>query len=422
MNSITIYIIKVSLITALLYAFYRIFLSKNSNHSLNRFLLLFIILFSLICPVITFDGLFEKQLNNRLWIDDLHEFSNSETGIPVSENSKFSFYSFLMYLYISGIFLSFLLFLRQLYRIFVLNRSSDKHFDGNFTFVYTNRYNAPFSIFNHIYLPENYKNLNGNEMIIEHEKVHAKQLHSLDLFVSEFYCIFFWFNPFAFLLKKSLKTVHEYLADDKVIKKRVSVKEYLEILVSSTERSCLSGISNYFNSLTIKKRINMITRNKTSKISKYIYLLIIPLLGLMIQSFAHRNLVNNVPSLQPVKDGKVVVKFGFEGMNPITKKNFVHGGVDIKANLGTPILATAAGEVTDVSEREGWGKLIVIRHDETFETWYAHLNDFNVKTGDKVVAGQKIGTVGSTGNSTGPHLHYEVKKNGVRVDPEDYFN
>jgi len=108
--------------------------------------------------------------------------------------------------------------------------------------------------------------------------------------------------------------------------------------------------------------------------------------------------------------------------HPITGVNRMHGGIDIAAPFGTPIVAVASGVVTFVGyERSGFGNWIIIDHQNGFQTWYAHNARNLVRVGDRVLQGQQIATVGSTGASTGPHVHFEVWQDGARVDPLQFF-
>ena len=98
-----------------------------------------------------------------------------------------------------------------------------------------------------------------------------------------------------------------------------------------------------------------------------------------------------------------------------------HYGIDLRAAVGTPIYAADGGEVVFVGTSSGYGKLIQIRHDNGDLTYYAHLDSYSVKKGDRVYKGQQIAKSGKTGRVTGPHLHFEIRKNGVRVDPQMYL-
>jgi len=117
-----------------------------------------------------------------------------------------------------------------------------------------------------------------------------------------------------------------------------------------------------------------------------------------------------VPTVKP----KVTAKYGIRGK----MWNQTHQGVDLGARTGTPVYASQSGEVHLVTTEPKWGNRIILKHENGYQTLYGHLNSFDVKRGDIVTAGQVIGTVGSTGQSTGPHLHFEIRKDGQTVNPE----
>lgn len=114
-------------------------------------------------------------------------------------------------------------------------------------------------------------------------------------------------------------------------------------------------------------------------------------------------------------DGTITSYFGTRS-DPITGEISTHGGMDIAAPQGTPILAAADGTVVAATWHNGYGYYVKIKHNNTYSTLYGHCSELHVSTGQKVKQGQLIAKVGSTGYSTGPHLHYEVVQNGVRVD------
>lgn len=129
-----------------------------------------------------------------------------------------------------------------------------------------------------------------------------------------------------------------------------------------------------------------------------------------------------VPSIIPVPISKFRIssKFGLR-MHPIYKKEIMHKGVDIASPKGTEIYAAADGEVIMSGTLNGYGNYILLKHGKEYRTAHGHLNKVDVKKGDIVKKGQLIGEVGSTGKSTGPHLHFEVIKNMIAVDPAIYF-
>ncbi len=125
------------------------------------------------------------------------------------------------------------------------------------------------------------------------------------------------------------------------------------------------------------------------------------------------------PSIWPAS-GRVTSEFG-PRRSPITGRREFHYGIDIAAPRGTYIYAAANGVVSVSTYRRGLGNVIVVEHGYGYSTLYAHLSGFAVSAGDTVHKGQLIGYMGSTGSSTGPHLHYEVHVNGVAVNPRDYL-
>ncbi len=99
-----------------------------------------------------------------------------------------------------------------------------------------------------------------------------------------------------------------------------------------------------------------------------------------------------------------------------------HAGIDLAAPKGTPVVATAAGTVTLAGRSGRYGKTVVIDHGNGYETRYAHLSTLLVSQGEAVRRGQRVGRVGKSGNATGPHLHYEVRRHSVAVDPQPFLN
>ncbi len=112
--------------------------------------------------------------------------------------------------------------------------------------------------------------------------------------------------------------------------------------------------------------------------------------------------------------------FGYR-IHPITKTRTKHTGVDIPGSLNTPIYAARNGKVIFAGYSGGYGNLVIIRHDKSYTTYYGHLNKITTKIGDNVGVGVMIGRMGNTGNSTGSHLHFEVRKNGEALNPADFI-
>ena len=132
-------------------------------------------------------------------------------------------------------------------------------------------------------------------------------------------------------------------------------------------------------------------------------------------------MLRRIPAIRPLPN-MYEISSGFgRRYHPILKVLRAHTGIDIAAAKGTPVYATADGTVSSQTPGGGYGNVIVINHGYSYQTLYAHLSKKAVRPGQKVTRGEIIGYVGSTGMSSGPHLHYEVIKDGVRVNPVHYF-
>ncbi|MDO8446665.1 MAG: peptidoglycan DD-metalloendopeptidase family protein [Deltaproteobacteria bacterium] len=132
------------------------------------------------------------------------------------------------------------------------------------------------------------------------------------------------------------------------------------------------------------------------------------------------SLLAATPSLWPVR-GYISSRFG-DRESPFDSSNEFHEGMDISAPSGSAVVAAAEGLVTFAARNNDLGNAVTIDHGYGIVSRYGHLSEISVRIGQKVMAGQRIGAVGSTGRSTGPHLHYEVVVNGYKVNPIKYLN
>ena len=132
----------------------------------------------------------------------------------------------------------------------------------------------------------------------------------------------------------------------------------------------------------------------------------------------------SIPAILPVslknKRTRFSSSYGYR-IHPIYKTKKFHSGMDFSGAIGTPIYATGNGKVVEVKNQKGYGKSILIDHGFNYQTLYTHLNKYNVKVNQKIKRGDIIGFLGNSGMSTGPHLHYEIRKNGKPIDPINYY-
>jgi murein DD-endopeptidase MepM/ murein hydrolase activator NlpD len=139
--------------------------------------------------------------------------------------------------------------------------------------------------------------------------------------------------------------------------------------------------------------------------------------ALLVADSANRKFL---PTLQPIVEGWFSSNFGYR-IDPFTGQNSFHEGIDFPAEAGTPVVAAASGKVVYAEVHPQYGKMIEIDHGNGLVSRYAHAAQLYVKEGDFVVRGQRVAAVGSTGRSTGPHLHFEVRLNGVPQNPARFL-
>jgi murein DD-endopeptidase MepM/ murein hydrolase activator NlpD len=139
--------------------------------------------------------------------------------------------------------------------------------------------------------------------------------------------------------------------------------------------------------------------------------------ALLLQNSTSRRFL---PSLRPILSGWFSSNFGVR-IDPFTGQRAFHDGIDFPAPVGTPVFAAASGTVVFAGVQPEYGKMVEIDHGNGLVSRYAHASKLLVKEGDLVVTGQRIANVGTTGRSTGPHLHFEVRLNGVAQNPARFF-
>ncbi|MFD1175118.1 peptidoglycan DD-metalloendopeptidase family protein [Paenibacillus puldeungensis] len=131
--------------------------------------------------------------------------------------------------------------------------------------------------------------------------------------------------------------------------------------------------------------------------------------------------LSGTPSEWPTLSTRLTSNFGYR-TDPFTGRAAFHAGIDIAGKVGDPIYAAGAGKVITTARDGSHGKYIVVEHPGGLQSWYLHLHDIGVSEGDTIIKGQKIGSLGNTGRSTGPHLHFEIVKGGSPINPLPYLD
>jgi murein DD-endopeptidase MepM/ murein hydrolase activator NlpD len=133
------------------------------------------------------------------------------------------------------------------------------------------------------------------------------------------------------------------------------------------------------------------------------------------------SITSAIPQGRPIAGGWLSSSYGYR-IDPFNGKKTFHSGIDFAAKEGTNVIAVADGIVSYIGERNGYGELIELDHGNGYVTRYAHNEKIIVKTGDRIKKGEAIALLGSTGRSTGPHVHFEVLREGTKIDPYKFVN
>lgn len=249
---------------------------------------------------------------------------------------------------------------------------------------------------------------------------------------------FFIDSPEEKQLKKDLKTMKiQYRLLDKKIDQLSKVSKDLQQRDNNLYRVIFQAeplpdytSGNYQNNELINElsdksshKILHETSQKVEALSKQIYSQIKSYDEIVELLKTNETKLQNIPAIQPIlnKDlTRIASGFGYR-IDPIYHTRKMHTGMDFTAPIGTDIYATGNGTVTFAGWKQGYGNTIIIDHGFGYETLYAHLKNIKVRERQKINRTDIIGTVGNTGKSTGPHLHYEVFFKGQHVDPLNYY-
>jgi murein DD-endopeptidase MepM/ murein hydrolase activator NlpD len=438
------FILKSTISLVLLYGFFHFFLRQNKILIFNRIYLISSLVFSMTIPLIDIPVKSGFTINtgiNNFTITTGQIIQSGGNTITSTPNINFENILFFLFIVVSAA-----LFLRFSFNIFNLFRKINKSrkIENQHTVLVLVEENiVPYSFFRYIFVNRKlYDNGKIERELILHEEAHCRQYHSIDVVMLEIINIFFWFNPVILLFRSSVQLNHEYYADNSVLTNSDS-EDYHQLLINLVIQNNTSYLVSNFKHSLIKNRLIMMTKKNPSGnaiLRKAAGITVFLFLGMAITFSKEKILSINIPEIKileispvignekpelwPVKIGdnsSLSRKFGEKNFNPITKTQRVHYGIDIKAIFGTDVMATAGGKVIKAIYDGGFGNTIVIDHGDGYQSKYAHLKDFAVKNGDLVTKGQTIGHVGSSGLSTGPHLHFEISLVGESLNPLNYL-
>ncbi|MGL4292890.1 MAG: TonB family protein [Bacteroidales bacterium] len=301
MEVLSLYLLKSGIAMILFYGFYRLMIFQNTYFRIRRFTLLGILFFSALYPFVNIsDWLSRKEPVHEVlvpYIAELPEVAVTETITPAFSPGKILF---VFYLCVSAFFA-----FRMLIQLAAVMRMRFKarpiQFQGH-TVYRLDGSPAPFSFFHWIFMDPSQTTEQESHQILIHELTHVRQYHSIDMIIGELATVFFWFNPFAWLLKQEIRVNLEHLADHKVLESGTEATIYQYSLLRLCHPSKTNKLVNNFNIPQFKRRIIMMNKIKSSRNSLMRYAFLIPLAGILVVSGNVQAVVNKVKNEMVVLD------------------------------------------------------------------------------------------------------------------------
>lgn len=349
----TTYLFKVNICLTVFYLIYIALFKRNTFFKVNRFYLIAGLLLSFVIPLVMIQfpandfSIMSQALPETLQASEhLYNTTIAQNSLSAAEDTSAIF---IHTIYFSGVAFFLIRLSHSLFLLFKIKHSAEVSSEDNVAIIRAG-IRQPFSFLNFIFLPQG----RVNKIIIEHEKIHVRQMHWIDLTLAELATVFLWFNPIMHAFKRSIKLQHEYLADSGTITKGVSAEQYLSLILNQIQTS--DFLVHNFNSHSLKNRIHMITQQKTSRKFYFLYLVLIPAICLLLFSFSKKT-VSPSPYLTDQGEIILVVDPG-------------HGGSDLggqsEKGLKEKDLTLSIAKLIQMKGKEKGIKVILTRtQDET---------------------------------------------------------
>ena len=277
METIFIYLLKSSGLIAMFYLAYHFLLRKETFFDSNRWFLLSGLITSLLLPLYFIKKVVYVE-RPKYTMEDLIAFSN-QNPVSIKEVSAveaFDWMQFIGFGYIIIVCAFGLKIIFNLVSLFLIIKKNEITKKESFKLINLNKNIAPFSFFNYIAYNADLYSKEELQRILQHEKIHSREIHSIDVLLIRLFCAVFWFNPFIWVYKKAILQNLEYIADNKATKHLKDKKDYqITLLKVVANQNCLS-ITNNFNQSLIKNRIVMLNKNQSNKRNSWKYAVVLP--------------------------------------------------------------------------------------------------------------------------------------------------
>ena len=312
------YLLEANLYLVVFYAVYYLFLRNDTHYALNRVYLLATSVISFVIPLLQLG--FLKPVEPQpiaITLIPLPHSVNIHYNTAPAEAVHFTWQDGLVWAYLLGVAVLFVVFSVKIYQLIKLTRAAKSQTSHDYKLIYLDDSNTAFSFFNFLFIGTK---ASGADTIIQHELVQIKQKHSADIIFVELLKIVNWFNPFVYLLQASVKTLHEYIADEQTATNGNDVIAYSTFLVNNAYGLGGSSITHsFFNYNLLKKRIIMLNQQRSGNLARLKYLLAVPIIaGLLCASTLAFSKSYGLVDIAPVTKNDTPKRVHFYTNNNVT--------------------------------------------------------------------------------------------------------
>jgi beta-lactamase regulating signal transducer with metallopeptidase domain len=291
------YLLKANAVVILFYICYKLFLQRDTFFESNRYFLLVGLIIACIIPFI----IIPIYTETSPLLDTLN-FVATENVVKTEAilEESFNFFQFIKWVYLIGITVFSIKFIIECIGLFNILTQNEKKKKEGYTYIETKKDHSPFSFFKYIVYNPSRFNIKELEQIMLHEKIHARQYHSIDILFTKIAAIIFWFNPFVWLYNKALHQNLEFIVDNTIQQKITDTKSYQTLLLKTAIQQQQIALVNNFNNSLIKKRIIMLNKSKSKPLNLWKFTLILPVLALFLMSFSTKEIYaqkNNIENI-----------------------------------------------------------------------------------------------------------------------------
>lgn len=300
MNDFLTYQFESTLCIVMFYTIYWFFLRRDTFFNVNRFYLLSMVLFSLLLPLLPVKWIDTGSPSGFMVL--LEPVIITPDKVQQTLMNHLQWIEIAAVVYFTGVFIFLIRFALQIFQLYrITKRFGVCNHDGH-RVVFVDRGYAPFSFFNLVFINEKEMTAESMTAILEHERVHIRQHHTLDMILVELAAAVQWFNPLIWLAGREMKSIHEYLADEAVLQNGISRSKYQQMILDETMGIRVNGLTNNFNVSLLKKRIVMMTKQKSNNWAKGKVLIALPVLLVLVFVLTARSFTRAVeltPSVYP---------------------------------------------------------------------------------------------------------------------------